>query len=231
MQGSKKGFSAFVLEKNPNIKVVHCLIHREALMSKCLPKALKVVMDDVVKVVNFIKSSGLRSRIFANLCESMEAEFSCLLYHTEVRWLSKGKVLARMIALRQEIRMFFESRQKSFEFLNSEKWWTSVTFLNDIFEKLNSLNVSMQGSEENILTLSGKLKGFKDKLQLWTIYIANKKLDCFPGLDSLTGKMEIYSDVIEVLKNLAAAFKHIFQTLMLARIYGSLIHLLQMKQI
>ena len=120
MQGSKKGFAAFVLGKNPNVKVVYCLIHREALMSKCLPMALKAVMDDVINVVSFIKSSGLRSRIFANLCESMEADFSCLLYHTEVRWLSKGKVLARMIALRQEILMFFESQQKSFEFLNSE---------------------------------------------------------------------------------------------------------------
>ena len=70
-------------------------------MSKCLPMALKAVMDDVINVVNFIKSSGLRSRIFANLCESMEAEFSCLLYHTEVRWLSKGKDVVRMIVLRR----------------------------------------------------------------------------------------------------------------------------------
>ena len=87
-------------------------------MSKCLPKALKAVMEDVINVVNFIKSSGLRSRIFANLCESMEAEFSCLLYHTEVRWLSNGKVLARMIALRQEILMFLSHNKKV---LNSQQ--------------------------------------------------------------------------------------------------------------
>ena len=96
---------------------------------------------------------------------------------TEVRWLSKGKVLARMIALRKTIFMFFESQQKSFEFHNSEKWWTDVKFLNDVFEKLNSLNLSMQGSEKNILTLSGKLQGFKKKLQLWTVKIANSNVN------------------------------------------------------
>ena len=117
-------------------------------MSKCLPMALKAVMDDVINVVNFIKSNGLRSRIFANLCESMEADFLCLLYHTEVRWLSKGKVLARIIALRQEILMFFESQQKSFEFLNSEKWWTDVTFLDDVFEKLNSMKHDLCGTRK-----------------------------------------------------------------------------------
>ena len=81
------------------------------------------------------------------------------------------------------------------------------------FEKLNSQNISMQGSEENILTLSGKLQGFKDKLQLWTVKIANRKLDCFPELDLLDEKMVIYSDVIELLKNLTAAFNQYFPNL------------------
>ena len=88
-----------------------------------------------------------------------------------------------------------------------------MTFLNDVFEKLNLLNISMQGSDENILTLSGKLQGFKDKLQLWTVKIANRKLDCFPGLDLLDEKMVIYSDVIELLKNLTAAFNQYFPNL------------------
>lgn len=212
MQGSKKGFAALFSEKSQCKRRTWLNSQRSADV-QMLTKGSKSCNGGFINVVNFIKSSSLRSRIFANLCESMEDEFSCLLYHTEVRWLSKGKVLARMIALREKILMFFESQQKSFEFLNSKKWLTGVTFLNDVSEKLNSLNISMQGSEENILTLSGKLQGFKDKPHLWTVKIANRKLDCFPGLDLLAEKMEIYSDVIEFLKNLTAAFKQYFPNL------------------
>lgn len=74
---------------------------------------LKTVMEDVINLVSLIKLSGLRSRIFANLCESMEAEFSCLLYHIEVRWLSKGEVLSRMTALRQEILMLNKEKSQT----------------------------------------------------------------------------------------------------------------------
>ena len=100
MQGLKKGFAAFVLQQNPAIKVNHCMIHREMLMSKNLPEKLRNTMNDVVKIANFIKSSALRFRIFEALCESMESDYKCLLYHTEVRWLSKGKVLSRFIAMK-----------------------------------------------------------------------------------------------------------------------------------
>lgn len=116
MQGSKKGFAAFVLGINLDVKVVHCSIYRKAPMSKCVPKALKVVLEDVINIVNFIISSGSRSSIFANLCESMEGEFSCLLYHTEVHWLSKGKVLARMMTLR---------RRYSYFWVITKKFWFS----------------------------------------------------------------------------------------------------------
>ena len=62
----------------------------------------------------------------------------------------------------------------------------------------------MQGSDENILTFSGKLQDLKDKHQLWTVEIANSKLDCFSGSDLLDEKMVTYSDVTELLKNLTA---------------------------
>ena len=37
MQGKNKGFVAYVRQKNPNEVIVHCMIHREALVTKSLP--------------------------------------------------------------------------------------------------------------------------------------------------------------------------------------------------
>ena len=58
MVGKYKGFVAHVKNVNPNIMSIHCMIHREALMAKVLPENLQLVMDQVVKMVNFIKSSA-----------------------------------------------------------------------------------------------------------------------------------------------------------------------------
>ena len=55
MQGQKKEFASYVLERNPAIKVNHCMMHREVLMSKNLSQNFKNTMNDVAKIVNYIK--------------------------------------------------------------------------------------------------------------------------------------------------------------------------------
>lgn len=95
-----------VCEVNPNLRTDHCLILREAIVAKSLPSPLKIVMDEVVKVVNFIKLRPLKMRLFNVLCQEMGSEHTTLLLHTEVRWLSRGKVLTRMFELKEEVLAF-----------------------------------------------------------------------------------------------------------------------------
>jgi hypothetical protein len=69
-----------------------------------MPEELKKVLNESVKIVNVIKAMSLNSRLSEKLCHSMDSDHQQLLLHTEVRWLSRGKVLSRLFELRDKIR-------------------------------------------------------------------------------------------------------------------------------
>ncbi|XP_076315374.1 zinc finger BED domain-containing protein 5-like [Tachypleus tridentatus] len=91
MMGRNRGLRGLIQAVNPEISVDHCIIHRYSLGSKSLPGNLKLVFEDVLKIVNFIKSRDVNSRIFRELCKEMGKQYQVLFYHTDVRWLSRGK--------------------------------------------------------------------------------------------------------------------------------------------
>jgi hypothetical protein len=47
-----------------------------------------------------------------------------------------------------------------------EKWLEILTYLTDIFKKLNDLNLSLQSHNTNILILSDEVKAFTAKTDL-----------------------------------------------------------------
>lgn len=63
MSGCKSGLRALVKNVAPEATWQHCCIHREALVTKRIPAELKIVLDEVVKIINFIKSRPLNHRI------------------------------------------------------------------------------------------------------------------------------------------------------------------------
>ena len=84
---------------SPDCVSNHCMIHREAPIVKKLNhdknqrSELEIVLSDIIKVVNFVRSLSKKHRMFSELCKNMEANQLRLLYHAEVHWLSRGKVL------------------------------------------------------------------------------------------------------------------------------------------
>ena len=71
-----------------------------------MSQELHEVLNSVVKCVNLIKARPLNQRIFSCLCSDMDADHKALLLHSEVRWLSRGRVLKRVCDLRDEIVIF-----------------------------------------------------------------------------------------------------------------------------
>ncbi|CAH2001738.1 unnamed protein product [Acanthoscelides obtectus] len=119
----------------------HCVIHREALASKTLPQKLRQTFDSAIRIVNYIKSSALNSRLFTLLCEDLDSDHKVLLFHTEVLWLSKGNILARLYDLKEEVILFLEFKEKH-DFLTMFKDYTfqwELAYLTVIFDCLNEL--------------------------------------------------------------------------------------------
>jgi len=67
MLGCRSGYPARVSGVNPDVKKLHCMIHRYALCTKTLPPGLKSVLVDVVVMVklchfvNFVKPDRLNT--------------------------------------------------------------------------------------------------------------------------------------------------------------------------
>ena len=109
MTESINGVVKKIKERSPKCISIHCILHREALVAKKVKRGdhgesdttFAKLLQEVVGIVNFVRSHSKKCRIFAKLCEEMDASFTKLLLHAEVRWLSRGKVLSRIFLLRK----------------------------------------------------------------------------------------------------------------------------------
>ena len=58
-------------------------------------------MNVVVSKVNFIKNHALNHRQIQTFLADLDCEHGDVMYHNEVRWLSRGKVLRRFFSILQ----------------------------------------------------------------------------------------------------------------------------------
>jgi len=102
---------------------------------KNIPLCLKNVLDEAIKIVNFIKSRLLKFRLFKIMCDDLGSIHNTLLFHTEIRWISRGKVLTRLMELRAEVSSFLmdhnvtlaETMNDVYGFVSYRTWQTFLT--------------------------------------------------------------------------------------------------------
>lgn len=215
MLGTKSGFVALVKRKNPDVQGTHCMIHREALASKTMPNRLREHLTDIINVVNYVKNSAVNTRLFRQLCKDMDADHTDLLFHTKVRWLSKGNMLSRFFELRKEIKLFLLAQEKAdlLEACNKEGFEARLAYLADIFESLNELNKKMQGTGSNIIMHNDIINAFMAKLQLFANRARNGNFISFQRLNDIIGDAKglmLKQDVIDHLETLQNEFKRYF---------------------
>ncbi|CAM4530892.1 unnamed protein product [Lepidochelys olivacea] len=196
MIGKIKGVVMHIISVAPESTKSHCVLHRQALAVKEIPADLKIVLDEAVQMISFVKSRPLQPRLFKILCEEMGSQHKTLLLHTEVRWLSRGKVLVKLFQLHSELLVFFTSENSGRKFndcLKNSLWLMRLAYLADIFAKLNKINLSLQGKNVTIFTTMDKILLLKKKLEFWASSVEQNNFDCFPTVHELL--IEINSTV------------------------------------
>ena len=96
--GFKSGVVKRIKGKAPNAEWTHCFLHKEALATKEILQERHEVLNLVVKCVNLIKARLLNHRLFSCPCANMDADHQALFLHSEVRWLSRGRVLKQFLS-------------------------------------------------------------------------------------------------------------------------------------
>ena len=137
-------------------------------------------LKDVIQVVNYIKRNAKKTRCFEKLFQDPGSEHVQVFYNAEVRWLSRGKVLSRFYELQAEIAAFVaQSNSPLADLFSNSVWLAHVAYLTDVFEQLNTLNMSMQGRGNNIFEQYDKIDAFKKKTSMWASHVSKKQLDMF----------------------------------------------------
>lgn len=169
MRWKHTGLIAHIRKICPSIHWLHYSVHREALAAKNMPVDLPAVL--------------LNSILFTLLCNEMGSEHKALLLHTEVRWLSRGKVLTRLSELRHEL-----LRTIRFIWLSvcmTKTFWR-LAYLVDIFSVLNELNLSLQGVSVSVQH-TRQHQSYK-KATFWAGCVRGNTLLCFPTLHEFLGE-------------------------------------------
>ena len=95
MIGRDRGLTARLKEDNPDMITYHCIIHQSVLCSSMEDEFYEVVKT-IMKMVIFLQStSALQYRLLRSFLAEIDARYDDLLFHNNVRWLSKGRVLQR----------------------------------------------------------------------------------------------------------------------------------------
>jgi hypothetical protein len=105
------------------------MMHREppAMMELC--PELSEVMDTVIRSVNYIKTSPLKNRLFAELRKEMGAQYQSLLFYCNSHWLSRGNVVACVYNLQVAAALFLEEEN----LVHAEHFTSKLAHLSDIF--------------------------------------------------------------------------------------------------
>ncbi|XP_065577011.1 zinc finger BED domain-containing protein 5-like [Artemia franciscana] len=159
-------------------------------MNSLLPDTLR----EAAKVINFINARSLTSRLFKLMYEEMGYEHQHLLLYTKVHCLSLGKIFNRLLSSDKKFICSFWIKTSAFSSLfEKQDWVCKLAYLADIFDKMNDLDLLMQGFQMDELFRNSKMCVFFKKLEFWLKRVQRNNVSVFPTLDKFEDDSEINS--------------------------------------
>ncbi|XP_065654689.1 SCAN domain-containing protein 3-like [Hydra vulgaris] len=203
MMGKKNGCLKLMKDENPDMLLVRCVIHRENLVAKNLSPVLNKIMNLVVKCINSIKASAKQECILKLFCEENNEGYVKLLLHIEVRWLLKGNCLKRFMELFDSLSDFLSDKTEM-QYLLTIDLKVYLSYLTDIFEKLNILNKELQGTNKTLVDAKVKIFGLITFIELFEKDVYQKQFEKFHWLQKCEITDTAILNIVEHLKNLSA---------------------------
>ncbi|KAJ0178841.1 hypothetical protein K1T71_005616 [Dendrolimus kikuchii] len=115
------------------------------------------------------------------LCVTNDKDFNRLLFHTEVRWLSRGNCLTRFYNLFDSVIDFLETKDTELR----NKLITSkndIAYMTDLYKLFNDMNLQLQGDELNLFKTKNVVAAFAAKLLLNKKNMGRREFHSFPNL-------------------------------------------------
>ncbi|GBN66572.1 General transcription factor II-I repeat domain-containing protein 2A [Araneus ventricosus] len=183
MTGIHRGVTSILQKKiNHEILTFHCIIHQEALCAQTFPAEIVEVMNLVIKIINSILVKELYHRQFKDFLEEIDSQFSDLLLHNKVRWLSRRNVLQRFALNLSEIKTFLNEKSIDHPKLEEHKWLQKFNFMIDTTMKPNELNLKLQGKDNPAYAFLEEVVCFEKNYLFLLVDMENGKLLHFKNL-------------------------------------------------
>ena len=123
-------------------------------------------------------------------------------------WLSRGKVIERVLELKEEIAIFLdENHNEDANMFRDDNYIVKLTYLVEVFGKLCVFNKSMQGLQMHFLMQKNNVKAFVKKLDLWKSNLPKNKIDIFPLLN-LSTRVNVEANKNLFVEHLKSLFIH-----------------------
>uniref|UniRef100_A0A5S6QY11 DUF4371 domain-containing protein n=1 Tax=Trichuris muris TaxID=70415 RepID=A0A5S6QY11_TRIMR len=156
---NQREFLAYLKQAVPTVMTVRCVMHRQNLVAKHLSSRLHCSLQYAVAAINKLKNRSLNVRLFRKLCDGNDEECNRLLFHSVVRWLSKGNALNRLYAVFETVLKFFEEHDVLL-YENFKKFQGDIAYLADLYFKFNEVNLLLQGDNLNLINTKGVISAF-----------------------------------------------------------------------
>ncbi|MCO5564284.1 hypothetical protein L7F22_017944 [Adiantum nelumboides] len=173
MTGVNNGVVARLKRNIPHLLSFHCVAHRESLATGDafkLYKEFKFVDKVARKLYEWVSRSAKRHATLAQVVKEFNVgrhEKLKLLKTHDIRWLSKGQVMIRVVRLMPALLTALKAEEVNlYVSFTNYKTQFLLCFFADVFGELNVLSCKLQEDHIDISTIGNHLKAASESLQM-----------------------------------------------------------------